>query len=174
MDLDAIFDDVFPSLYRYCHRLTGDGDLAEDVAQEAFIRLVERNVEGPRKALRVWLFKVATNLVRDRHRVSDNRRRLLGANPPPTESEEDPARSVERREVVEGVRRVLRTLPERDRSLLLMREEGFSYHEMADAVDVKSTSVGTLLARAEKRFAEAYLENQGPHGAGREDHDSAG
>jgi len=39
--------------------------------------------------------------------------------------------------------------------MLLMRYEGFSYKEIADVIDVAATSVGTLLARAERRFLEA-------------------
>ena len=73
-------DSVFPPLFRYCHRLTGDPDVAEDVAQEAFVRLLDRGVAGERPALRVWLFKVSTHLIRDRWRVSENRRRLLQIN----------------------------------------------------------------------------------------------
>ena len=42
-----------------------------------------------------------------------------------------------------------------DREILLMRYSGFSYKEIAEAVEVANTSVGTLLARAERRFAEA-------------------
>ena len=45
-------------------------------------------------------------------------------------------------------------MPDRDRELLLMRYSGFSYREIADAVDVAATSVGTLLARAERRFTQ--------------------
>jgi DNA-directed RNA polymerase specialized sigma24 family protein len=46
--------------------------------------------------------------------------------------------------------------------MLLMREEGFSYREIGEAVDVLPSSVGTLLARAQKRFVEAYE----PEGSG--------
>jgi DNA-directed RNA polymerase specialized sigma24 family protein len=43
-------------------------------------------------------------------------------------------------------------MPARDREMLLMCYSGFSYREIADTVDVAATSVGTLLARAERRF----------------------
>ncbi len=64
-----------------------------------------------------------------------------------------------RREVVDEVRRALAGLPERDRQLLLMRGEGFSYREIGDAVGVKHTSVGTLLARAQQRFVDSYRQS---------------
>ncbi len=63
---------------------------------------------------------------------------------------------MERTEEIAAVRRALDALNQRDREMLLMKHEGFSYREIAAAVDVAATSVGTLLARAEARFAAAY------------------
>jgi len=170
VDFDRLFRDVFPSLHRYCARMTGDADAAEDVAQEAFVRMVTRDVSGEPPELRVWLFRVAKNLVRDRHRIRENRSRLLEANPvepseaPPTD------RRAERSETIAAVRAALDALSERDRTLLLMREEGFAYQEIADVVEVKTTSVGSLLARALARFEEAYAAqhaNDDPAEAGK-------
>ena len=160
MDFDALYEDVFPPLFRYCHRLTGDPDVAEDVAQEAFVRLLDRGVAGERPALRVWLFKVATHLIRDRWRVSENRRRLLQINPMTPGGAPDPDRELEQEEEVGSVRTALALLDPRDRELLLMREEGFSYQEMAETVGVRATSIGTLLARAQKRFTDAWTEQR--------------
>ena len=153
---DALYAEVFPPLYRYCQRLTGDPDAAEDVAQEAFFRLLDRRVEGERPAVRVWLFTVATHLIRDRWRVGRNRQRLLEINPVTPGATADPESETERRQEVASVRLALDELDARDRELLLMREEGFSYAEIAQAVGVKATSVGTLLARAQKRFTDAW------------------
>jgi RNA polymerase sigma-70 factor (ECF subfamily) len=161
VDFDALYDEVFPQLYRYCQRLIGDPDAAEDVAQEAFVRLLDRKVTGERPALRVWLFTVATHLIRDRWRVSTNRRRLLAINPVTPSAGRDPEAEVERRQEIAGVRRALEQLAARDRELLLMREEGFSYREIGEAVGVSATSVGTLLARAQKRFTDAWTNQLG-------------
>jgi RNA polymerase sigma-70 factor (ECF subfamily) len=161
VEFDALYDEVFPPLYRYCHRLTGDPDVAEDVAQEAFVRLLDRGVTGERPALRVWLFKVATHLIRDRWRVSENRRRLLQINPVTPGGTPDPARQLEQGEDVASVRAALDRLDDRDRELLLMREEGFSYKDMAESVGVRATSIGTLLARAQKRFTDVWTEQTG-------------
>jgi RNA polymerase sigma factor (sigma-70 family) len=161
VDFDALYDEVFPPLFRYCQRLTGDPDVAEDVAQEAFVRLLDRKVTGERAALRVWLFTVATHLIRDRWRVSTNRRRLLEINPVTPGAAPDPEVETERRQEVADVRRALDGLADRDRELLLMREEGFSYREIAEAVGVSATSVGTLIARAQKRFTDAWTAQLG-------------
>ena len=44
VDFDGIFERLYPSLFRYLHRLTGDADAAEDVAQEAFVRLLRQKL----------------------------------------------------------------------------------------------------------------------------------
>ncbi len=156
MDLDQFFRDEYAGLFRYCQRLTGDADVAEDVTQEAFVRLWQRDVQGARPAIRAWVFKVATHLIRDRVRTKDNRRRLLEIHPVRPGGTEAPDRHVERGQDRGRVRAALEALAERDRVLLLMREEGFSYKEMAESVGVATGSVGTLLARALARFTKEY------------------
>jgi len=159
-DFDALYTRVQPSLWRYVQRLTGDADAADDVVQEAFVRLLERT-EPRGDGARVWLFTVATNLVRDRGRTSTRRRRLLESvpmerNPPPLADQE-----MIRAEAVQRVRAVLDQLGERDRQLLLMREEGFKYGEIAQVVGVAPGSVGTLIARAIRRFTDIYTPEGG-------------
>ena len=42
MNFESTFGEQYPGLFRYCHSLTGDPDLADDLAQEAFVRLYDR------------------------------------------------------------------------------------------------------------------------------------
>ena len=162
MDFDRTFEEHYPQLVRYCHRLTGDADSAEDAAQEAMVRLFTHHVEGPPPGIRSWLFKTATHLLRDRYRVQKNRMRLLQENPVTPSPVEPPDRTVERDEERARARSALARLAPRDRELLLMRYSGFSYVEIADAVEVAATSVGTLLARAEHRFVDALARMEEP------------
>lgn len=161
MDFEAQFQELYPSLYRYLHRLTGDPDVAEDIAQEAFVRLLRQSL--PDDEVRPWLFTVAMNLVRDGARRNERRQRLLQTAPSLSSPIAEPDQEVERNERIAGVRRALDTLAQRDQQLLLMREEGFKYEEIAGVVGVAPASVGTLIARALRRFVVA-LESQGvPH-----------
>lgn len=159
MDFDALFHRLYPSLFRYLHRLTGEADAAEDIAQEAFVRLLTQNL--PEGEARPWLFAVATNLVRDRARKHERRQRLLQAEPVLPTAPARPDEAVERSEDIARVRDALARIAPRDRQLLLMREEGFTYEEMARAIGVAPSSVGTLIARALKRFAGAYAQEAG-------------
>jgi RNA polymerase sigma-70 factor (ECF subfamily) len=161
VDFDALFDAVYPVLFRYCNRMTGDPDQAEDLTQEAFFRLLDRGAEGTEAGLRAWLFRVATNLARDRSRTRETRRRILSGVPPP-EDVPGPERDIDRAEDIQRVREALEVLSQRDREMLLLRQEGFSYREIADVAGVSHRSVGTILARALKRFtAELTREGSG-------------
>lgn len=154
MDYDALFKRLHPSLFRYLHRLTGDADVAEDVAQEAFVRLLRQPLSEAE--VRPWLFTVAMNLVRDGARKTERRNRLLTTAPALVTAIRMPDENIEQAERVETVRHVLSRMSERDRQLLLMREEGFRYDEIAAVVGVAPASVGTLIARALRRFVNLY------------------
>lgn len=158
MDFDLLYRRTYPPLLRYLQRLTGDPDEADDLAQEAFARLLRNPL--PESEARPWLFTVATNLVRDGARKATRRARLLSIFPPAPQAPPPVDQELERKERIEGVRRALARLRPRDRQLLLLREEGFSYEEMAQVVGVAPSSVGTLIARALKRFAEAYRHSE--------------
>ena len=157
MDFEAAYKSHWAPLLRYVDRMVGDADLAADVVQEAFVRLLDQAL--PDEEVRRWLFTVATNLVRDDARMTARRRRLLSQRYEQADLEHDPAelpdQSVVRAERVAAVRAALAEMPERDRQLLLMREEGFRYAEIAEVIEVAPGSVGTLLARALRRFTEA-------------------
>lgn len=154
MDFDAVFTKLYPSLFRYLQRLTGDDDVAEDIAQESFVRLLRQPL--PEAEVRPWVFTVAMNLVRDRARKNDRRQRLLTTAPELVRRPPLPDEDAERSERINVVRQVLSRLPERDRQLLLMREEGFKYDEIARVIGVAPASVGTLIARALKKFVAEF------------------
>jgi RNA polymerase sigma-70 factor, ECF subfamily len=154
VEFDELFERLYPSLFRYLQRLTGDADVADDIAQEAFVRLLRQPLGDDE--VRPWLFTVATNLVRDRARKADRRQRLLAGAPRLVTPMPAPDEAAERSELIAGVRRTLEQLPARDRQLLLMREEGFRYDEIARVVGVAPASVGTLIARALKRFVAEF------------------
>ena len=156
-----LYEQLQPPLLRYLQRLTGDSDAAEDVCQEAFVRLLRRaDLTGD--DARLWIFTVATNLVRDRGRSLVRRQRLLAGGQPPTPTPSPaPDDEVERSERIAGVRQALDRIPQRDRQLLLMREEGFRYEEIAKAVGVAPGSIGTLVARALRKFEAVYRGNAG-------------
>jgi RNA polymerase sigma-70 factor (ECF subfamily) len=152
----GLFDAHFPRLFRYLDRLSGDPDLAADLAQEAFVRLHARGSipdtpEG-------WLVTVAMNLFRNHRTMGARRRRLMTvaraesvlADPPAS-----PGGLAMATDEGERVRAALDGLPERERQMLLLHAEGYKYREIARVLDVNETSVGTMLARAKRAFRVA-------------------
>jgi RNA polymerase sigma factor (sigma-70 family) len=157
------FEQHFASLFRYVDRWCGDAALAADVAQETFVRLYQRG-RLPEE-LRAWLVSVANNLLRDEHRRSTRRQRLLerhASNEGGEGSDQRPDATLLAEERRRTVRAALEELPSRERSLLLLRHEGYSYRDLARALHIRETSVGTLLARAGERFRAAM---EGRHDA---------
>jgi RNA polymerase sigma-70 factor (ECF subfamily) len=155
-DAARLFDEHYQSLYRYLVRFSGDAELAADAAQEAFLKLVERPPPDD-GAARAWLFKVATNAALETARTRARRTRLLAASParaPVGDAPRSPEDYVAAEEQRRLVGEALAALPNKERTALLMREEGFSHREIAVAVSTTTGSVGTLVARALARLAE--------------------
>lgn len=160
MDFQAAYADLYEPLVRYLQRFTGDAEVAEDLTQEAFVRLLRQDL--PDREVKAWIFTVATNLAVDHKRKWNRRRTLLAVHRPAPQRQPDPEELVARSEDVARVRAALDKLRPRDRQMLLMREEGFRYSEIAEAVGVLPRSVGTLVSRALKRFKKAYEGAVGP------------
>lgn len=144
---EALLERNRDALTRYLARFTGDRDLAEDLVQETFLRLLERPPPD-RRAPRAWLFTVATNLARDESRAARRRAALSRDDAPMGAPPADPETSVERAETRERIAAALAALSARERTAILMRAEGFLHREIADAIDTTTASVGTTLARA--------------------------
>jgi RNA polymerase sigma-70 factor (ECF subfamily) len=153
----AVFDVHFPRLYRYLDRLSGDPELAADLTQDAFVRLYRRGALPD--APEAWLISVAMNLFRNVKASQSRRRRLLtvsrgeGVHSDPARLPDESSESADTRR---RVRTVLDHMPERERHLLLLRAEGYSYRDIAGALRLNEASVGVLLARAKRAFRESY------------------
>jgi RNA polymerase sigma factor (sigma-70 family) len=152
-----LFNTHHPRIFRYLDRLSGDPELAADIAQEVFLRL-HRRYDLPDRP-EAWLITVALNLFRNERSTGSRRRNLLTASRAAGAHSDPPAGPADRlgsSESVERVRRALDTLDERDRNLLLLRAEGYAYRDIAEGLDLNESSVGTLLARARATFRDAW------------------
>ena len=155
-DPAALYVAHHEALLRYLIRYTGDADDAADAAQETYLKLMA-NPPATDQNHRAWLFTVASNVVRDSWRRRQSGKRLLEV--PETDlmgqTAPEPDVQVERDDERRRVRRALDLLSDRDRTVLLMREEGFTHQEIAQAVDTTTKSVGTMIARALRKFSHA-------------------
>lgn len=155
----VLFESQFRRVYRVLDRLSGDPELAADLAQESFVRLHQRGTlpDDPP----AWLISVAMNLFRNERSSVTRRRRLLSVERGArvlADPAASPLEAAESEEARLRVRQVVDRLPERDQRMLLLRAEGYSYREIAAALGLNEASVGTLLARAQRAFRESYEE----------------
>jgi RNA polymerase sigma-70 factor (ECF subfamily) len=154
-----LFKSQYHRIYRYLDRVLDDADAAEDLAQETFVRLYRRGSmpDDPN----AWLISVSMNLLRNMKSSSRRRTELLKSHPVsvqaamPVSADSDVLASEERLRV----RRAVDAMNDRERSLLLLRAEGYSYREIASALELNVTSVGTLLVRAQRSFRARYEES---------------
>ncbi len=159
-DFEAVFQQYWPRLVAVLFRLTGDRDEAEDLALEVFWRL---HKTPPAKETSAdpggWLYRVAVRLGYNALRSRKRRGRYeqaAGAQAVETSAPPTPEAQVEQRQERERVRRVLARMRPRAAQMLILRHSGLSYAEVAAALDAAPSSVGTLLARAEKEFERLY------------------
>jgi RNA polymerase sigma-70 factor (ECF subfamily) len=164
IDWAALYQEVYPGLVRYLHRKVWDADRAGELAQDAFVRALATTPDNPR----AWLFTIASNLAKDESRVVIRRRKHLAllkldvaADPPRI----DPVAEMEAEERSETVRRALDALNERDREVLLLKDAGLSYPEIAERTGLAVGAVGTTLCRARKRLVEAHASLEETHAA---------
>lgn len=134
-------------------RMLGRWDLAEDVAQEAFLRVFRAaHRYRPEAKFTTWLYRIVVNLCHDQRRRAGRAPVLLteDAPEPAAEPAPDPLEADER---AARVRRALDTLPERQRAaVVLHRYEGLSHREVAEAMDATQKAVESLLVRAYARL----------------------
>ena len=145
-----VHNHFYPEIYRYARYRLSDPTLAEDLASEVFVRLLESfdGGGGPRKSLRGWLMGTASNLVNDYYRkqykhqteaLSDG----LEADLP------GPGKIFEMTEQHDQVRAALAKLTQDQQNVLALRfGAGYSLEDTAQAIGKKVNAVKQLQFRA--------------------------
>ena len=154
------FKDTYEKYYNMVFKrisyLTGDAHAAEDLTQEAFIKLYNYPPEHGNTA--AWLNKVSANLsynyLRDEKVHGEKNEAVFDREYDNVISIEDAA--IKNCEIA-LTKKALNTLVPRDRMCLLLKFSGYKYSEIAEIIGVDKNSVGTILSRAQAKFKEAYL-----------------
>jgi RNA polymerase sigma-70 factor (ECF subfamily) len=149
--LAAAFEDYHPELLSFLRRACRDDEAAEDLAQEAFLRLA-REVDAGRtpEHLRAWLYRVASNLVVSRARRANTAVGWLRRHGPAALADDrapSPEEGLLRRERRTELEALLDTLPTDARTALLLSGQGFTGLEIAAAIGRSHAATRTLLTR---------------------------
>lgn len=137
------------------YRMLGDWHLAEDVAQETFLRLHQAACSyRPEARFTTWLYRIVYNLSIDQQRKRTHAPVSLDAAQGELQAESN-TRSVEREELAAIVQRAISQLPERQhRVILLHRYEGLSHTDIARVTGWSQSAVESLLVRAYANLRE--------------------
>lgn len=157
-----------PRVFAHAFRLLGDGAEAEDVTQEAMLKLwhIAPNWDAERAQVRTWLYRVVANLctdlIRKRRAGTDDEMGEIIDDAPSAE-----AKILQQKRDI-GLREALLELPLRQRQAVVLRHiEELSNPEIAQIMDIGVEAVESLTARG-KRGLAAILAGQ-KHALGYED-----
>lgn len=157
---EALFLEHWPRVYALLRRLVGDDAEAQDLALDTFMRLYQQQPANDEQLnIGGWLHRVATNLGLNAIRGWKRRQRYelesgkldLAENHPAS-----PAELYASAEERQRVRTILSQMELRQAQILILRYSGLKYQEVASALGVSATSIGTLLGRAEGEFEKRY------------------
>jgi RNA polymerase sigma-70 factor (ECF subfamily) len=154
--ITQLFERQRAGVYRYVMTIVGSSGIAEEITQEAFIKLYSFTRNGGHvHHERAWVYRTAHNLA-----VNEGCRKqvtsaavdwdwLSKVRPDP---DPDPEQRVLQQEKYARLRGVLNRLPTQQRQCILLRVEGFGYAEIARILNVSKSTVGESLRRAMKRL----------------------
>ena len=156
-------------LIGFFYHLVRDRTLAEDMAQDVFLRVYRSRGRYSAKArFSTWLFRIAHNLASNQRRGLARRKEVpLGGNPASDSSifsegenlaEKSalmPTRMIDANETRDIVREAIDSLSERQKTAVLLHKfEGMSYQDIGDIMDLNVVAVKSLLSRARGRLKE--------------------
>ena len=158
----ALTDQLLPGALRQAYRMLGDQAEAEDVAQEAMLRLWKQAADWRAGQARVstWLYRVVHNLCIDRLR---KRRPQVPVEDAPEPIDPDPSvlERMVQTEQSKAIAGAIAELPDRQREALILRHfEGLSNPEIGEALECSVEAVESLLARARRRLAKQMTQQR--------------
>jgi RNA polymerase sigma-70 factor (ECF subfamily) len=159
-DLDEVFRRDYRAVVAVAARVLGSQTEAEDVAQEVFLSFGRTSV--PAAESRPWLSVAAAHTALN---VLRSRRRRAARETAASDHGNvgDVADEVVTREERTRVRVALARLPEKQAMALVLRHSGLSYAEVASALDMSPSSVGTTVRRAEQTLRKELTRHESSH-----------
>ncbi len=161
---------LLPRVYHQARRMLGDQSEAEDVAQDAMMRLWRMAPDWEQGGAKVttWLYRVTANLCTDRLR----KRRSTGLDD--VEEPADPAPGAEQRlqtrARADALQQALDSLPERQRQAVVLRHiEGLSNPEIAEIMEISTEAVESLTARGKRALAAVFAGRRDELGIAEDD-----
>ncbi len=156
----SIVESHSASLTRYASSITGEIDSARDAVQDTFLRLVRADAEKISGHVVPWLFRVCRNLALDHNRKEGRMTPLQNSHiAEEVAADRSPSEEAERGEASELVMKTLEDLPAKQREVVRLKfQNGFSYKEIAEVMELSVSNVGFLIHTAIKNLRERLRE----------------
>lgn len=156
-----LFRELRKPLIRYLVCLGLSIDDAQDVVQDAFLRLHRHLAAGgPHENIRGWLFRVAHNRARNcqnrQNRFDKHFGATLEQGIEPVSQGDTPERAMLQNERFHRLGEAMSLLTASERECLLLRAEGLRYREIGEVLGVPTSTVGDTVDRAIRKLAEKY------------------
>ena len=151
-DLEAlvqIHDRYYPKVHNYIYFRVGDGTVAEDLASEVFLKMLEalKSAKGWKVSLSAWLYRIAHNVVVDYYR--QRREDTFPLQESPTALLEMPSEAVERNLSFEQLREAIAELTDEQQQVIALRfAEGLDIIEVARVLGKSEGAIKSLQHRA--------------------------
>ncbi len=156
--LSSYFDTWYSSLVRYAYVMTGSLQPSEDLVQDVFLRLYGelrsgKSIENPR----AWMFCVLRHEIGREHsrRASEVVDEALAIEHSDLLSQADAPFDIDKQLELDEVSNLMVLLTPREQEVLLLRMASLKYREIAERLDISSSAVNALLARAIKKLRKA-------------------
>ncbi len=152
------------AVYSRCLAILRDGESAEDLTHEAFLRAYDQFTSLEGTNFSGWVYRIATNLSLNRLRDELNRKRILESQAQSTlrDKEENPVPE----EDVNQARRVMETLKKEHRTVLTLKYlEGCSYKEIEKKTGYSTEQVRSYLQNARRNFRKRWTKLAGATGS---------
>ena len=147
------------TVFRAARSVVQDAGLAEDVTQEVFIKLYKHmDSISDQEMLRPWLIRVALNEAKNtlRTKIRANNRDENYVKDTVESSVFSVEDEFEEKAGINEINRALSKIKEPLRSCLVLKQQGLSYKEIAQSLELNETSIGTYVARARAEFMRFY------------------
>jgi RNA polymerase sigma-70 factor (ECF subfamily) len=154
----TLYQELRKPLLRYLTGLGLSADDAQDAVQDAFLRLHKHLAAGgAQQNIRGWLFRVVHNDARNRQQSYDRRfSQVLAPDFESASGELTPEQAVLEKEKLRRLGNAMRSLSECERECLLLRAGGLRYREIAEVLEISTSTVGDTVDRAIRKLAEKF------------------
>jgi len=158
LSFQDLYETYAQDIYHFALWLAGDRFDAEDITSEVFIRAWARNSKIRTETLKAYLLTIARNIYLEQHRKGKRQVILEDVHPDPAP---EPDQVVESQFEISRVQRVLRTLPEIDRTAFVLRvQHELPYAEIARVLGLSLSAAKVKVHRVRKLMLATCVDKE--------------